>query len=574
VRLAFAALAFAPLVAAAQVTQAQPEPATGFTAKALAHAKRYMVAAGHPLAAEAGLAMLDRGGSAIDAMIATQLVLTLVEPQSSGLGGGAFLLYFDARQKRVHAIDARETAPAGATESLFLRDGQPMPFRDAVVGGRSVGVPGTPRLLEVAHARNGRLAWKTLFEPAIKLAENGFPVSERLHRQAGEYRALAGEPAARAYFFTPDGAPKAAGTVLRNPQLAATLRALAEKGADAFYTGDIARDIVAAVRGHANPGAMTLEDLAAYRVRDVEPLCASYRDRRLCGMPPSSSGGIAVLQMLGILSRFDMASVRPGSPEAAHLLSEAGRLAFADRNRYVGDDRFVDVPVRGLLDPMYLRSRSMLIDPSKSMGLARPGTPPGTKAAFADLPEAELAGTSHISVVDRDGNAVSMTTTIEAIFGSFQMVRGFLLNNELTDFNATPVEDGRLAANAVAPGKRPRSSMAPFVVQHAASGALDMVVGSPGGSYIIGYVAKTLVGAIDWKLDLQSAISLPNMQSRNGPTELEKDMKLEPVADVLKSMGHEVRLVEMPSGLQGIRRTSSGLEGAADPRREGAALGR
>jgi gamma-glutamyltranspeptidase/glutathione hydrolase len=533
-----------------------------------------MVAAGHPLAAQAGLAMLDRGGSAIDAMIATQLVLTLVEPQSSGLGGGAFLLYFDASHKRVHAIDARETAPAGATESLFLRGGQPMPFREAVVGGRSVGVPGTPRLLEVAHARYGRLPWKALFAPAIALAEDGFPISERLSRQAGEYKALAGEPAARAHFFTSDGTPKPAGTVLRNPELAATLRTLAEKGADAFYTGDIARDIVAAVRRHANPGAMTLADLAAYRVRDVEPLCAPYRDRRLCGMPPSSSGGIAVLQMLGILSRFDMAKVRPGSPEAAHLISEAGRLAFADRNRYVGDDRFVDVPVQGLLDPAYLRSRSMLLDPSKSMGLAKAGTPPGARTAFADLPEAEVAGTSHISVVDRDGNAVSMTTTIEAIFGSLQMVRGFLLNNELTDFNLTPVEDDRLAANAVAAGKRPRSSMAPFVVQDAASGALDMVVGSPGGSYIIGYVAKTLVGAIDWKLDLQSAISLPNMQSRNGPTELEKGMKLEPVADVLKSMGHDVRVVEMPSGLQGIRRTSKDLEGAADPRREGVALGR
>ena len=533
-----------------------------------------MVAAGHPLAAQAGLAMLDRGGSAIDAMIATKLVLTLVEPQSSGLGGGAFLLYFDARHKRVHAIDARETAPAAAAESLFLRNAEPMPFREAVVGGRSVGVPGTPRLLEVAHARYGRLPWKTLFEPAIRLAEQGFPVSERLQRQAGEYQALSGEPAARAYFFTPDGTPKPAGTMLRNPELAATLRMLAANGADAFYTGDIARDIVAAVAGHANRGAMTLSDLAAYRVRDVEPLCAPYRDRRLCGMPPSSSGGIAVLQMLGILARFDMAKVRPGSPEAAHLFSEAGRLAFADRNRYVGDDRFVDVPVQGLLDAGYVRSRAMLIDPSKSMGVARPGTPPGTKSAFADLPDAELAGTSHISVVDREGNAVSMTTTIEAIFGSFVMVRGFLLNNELTDFNFNPVEDGRLAANAVAPGKRPRSSMAPFVVQHAKTGALDMVVGSPGGSYIIGYVAKALVGAIDWKLDLQSAISLPNMQSRNGPTELEKGMKLEPVADVLKSMGHDVRVIEMPSGLQGIRRTPSGLEGAADPRREGVALGR
>ena len=533
-----------------------------------------MVAAGHPLAAQAGLAMLDRGGSAVDAMIATQLVLTLVEPQSSGLGGGAFLLYFDAHSRRVHAFDARETAPAGASEALFLRNGSPMPFREAVVGGRSVGVPGTPRLLEVAHARHGKLAWKTLFEPAIKLAEEGFPISGRLHQQAGIYKALAAEPAARAYFFAADGTPKPAGTRLRNPELAATLRALAARGADAFYTGEIARDIVAAVRGHANAGAMTLEDLAGYRVRDVEPLCGPYRDKRLCGMPPSSSGGIAVLQMLGMLSRFDLASVRPGSTQAAHLLSEAGRLAFADRNRYVGDDRFVEVPLHGLLDPAYLHSRSLLIDASRSMGLAKAGTPAGVRAAFADLPEAELAGTSHISVVDRDGNAVSMTTTIEAIFGSFLMVRGFLLNNELTDFNFAPVEDGRLAANAAAPGKRPRSSMAPFVVQDARSGTLDMVVGSPGGSYIIGYVAKALVASIDWKLDPQAAVSLPNMVSRNGPTELEQGMGLEPVADVLKSMGHDVRLVDLPSGLQAIRRTASGLQGGTDPRREGAVLGR
>ena len=555
---ALAALALAPLFALAQLT----------------HAKRHMVAAGHPLAAQAGLAMLDRGGSAVDAMIATQLVLTLVEPQASGLGGGAFLLYLDGRSRRVHAIDARETAPAGAPESLFLRGGQPMPFREAVVGGRAVGVPGVPRLLEVAHARYGRLPWKALFEPAIQLAEAGFPISQRLHRLAGEQAALAAEPAVRDYFFTPEGKLKPAGTILRTPQLAATLRAMADKGADAFYTGEIARDIVAAVRGHANAGSMTLEDLAAYRVRDVDPLCGDYRGKRLCGMPPSSSGGIAVLQMLGLLSRFDLAAVRPSSAEAAHLLSEAGRLAFADRNRYVGDDRFVDVPVRGLLDPAYLGGRSQLIDRSKSIGVAKAGMPAGVKVAFADLPEAEVAGTSHIAVVDRDGNAVSMSSTIEAIFGSVLMVRGFLLNNQLTDFNFAPVEEGRLAANAAAPGKRPRSSMAPFVVQDARSGELELLVGSAGGSYIIGYVAKALVAAIDWQLDPLAALSLPNVLSRNGPTELERGRGLEPVADVLRSMGHDVRMVDMPSGLIAIRRTAAGLQGGADPRREGAALGR
>jgi len=329
---------------------------------------------------------------------------------------------------------------------------------------------------------------------------------------------------------------------------------------------------VAAVRGHANPGTLSAGDLAGYRVRDVEPLCGPDRDWRLCGMAPSSSGGIAVLQILGVLSRFDMAGVRPLSAQAVHLLSEAGRLAFADRNRYVGDDRFADVPTAGLVQADYLASRSRLIAPEKSMGQARPGTPPGLRVAFADDPVDEVPGTSNIAIVDRWGNAVSMTTTIEAIFGSRVMVRGLLLNNQLTDFNFQPVEDGRLAANAVAPGKRPRSSMAPFLV-YGKDGALEMAVGSPGGSLIISYVAKTLVAALDWKLDIQSAIALPNMGSRNGPTEIEKGTELEATLATLKAMGHDARAIDMPSGVQAIRRTKAGWEGGADPRREGLARG-
>ncbi|NJD88850.1 MAG: gamma-glutamyltransferase [Betaproteobacteria bacterium] len=574
-RLALASLlTAASLAATAQVTQTQPEPPTAVTAKALATAKREMVAAGHPLAVEAGLAMLAKGGSAVDAMIATQLVLGLVEPQSSGLGGGAFLLFHDAREKRTLAYDARETAPAGATAGLFLQpDGKPMPFQKAVVGGRSVGVPGVPRLLEVAHARHGRLPWATLFEPAIAIAERGFAISPRLHAHLGERKEMAADPVLRAHFFTPEGAPKPAGTILRNPEAARTLRLVARGGADAFYTGEVAADIVAAVRGHANPGTLSAEDLAGYRVRDVEPLCGPYREWRLCGMPPSSSGGIAVLQILGVLSRFDMAGVRPLSAQAVHLLSEAGRLAFADRNRYVGDDRFADVPTAGLVQADYLASRSRLIAPEKSMGQARPGTPPGLRVAFADDPVDEVPGTSNIAIVDRWGNAVSMTTTIEAIFGSRVMVRGLLLNNQLTDFNFQPVEDGRLAANAVAPGKRPRSSMAPFLV-YGKDGALEMAVGSPGGSLIISYVAKTLVAALDWKLDIQSAIALPNMGSRNGPTEIEKGTELEATLATLKAMGHDARAIDMPSGVQAIRRTKAGWEGGADPRREGLARGR
>jgi gamma-glutamyltranspeptidase/glutathione hydrolase len=481
----------------------------------------------------------------------------------------------DAKGGRTLAMDGRETAPSGAEPRLFVgADGKPMPFQAAVVGGRSVGVPGTPRLLEVAHARHGRLPWAALFQPAIEIAEKGFPMSHRLHTLVGKDKTLAGNAAARAYFFGADGQAKPVGTLLRNPEYAKTLRLLAAKGADAFYAGEVAADIVAAVRGNANPGSMTLEDLAGYRVRDVEPLCGAYRQWKLCGMPPSSSGGIAVLQILGVLEGRDLAAVRPNSAQAVHLLAEAGRLAFADRNRYVGDDRFVDVPVQGLVDRGYLAQRAKLIAAEKSMGKAQPGTPPGLKVVLADDPVDEVAGTSHIAIVDAQGNAVSMTTTIEGFFGSKQMVRGFLLNNELTDFNFQPVEDGRAVANAVAPGKRPRSSMAPFLVYDAKGGRLEQVMGSPGGSLIINYVAKALVATLDWKMDMQSAIALPNFGSRGGPTEIESGTELEGVSAALKAMGHDVRPIDMTSGLAGIRRTATGWEAGADPRREGVARGR
>ena len=534
-----------------------------------------MVVAANPLAADAGAAILARGGSAVDAVIATQLVLGLVEPQASGLGGGAYFLHFDARSKSVTALDGRETAPAGATRELFLKDGKPLAFQEAVVGGRAVGVPGLPRLLEVMHARHGKLPWAALFAPAIALAENGWPLSPRVHGMIAKDKSLAANAAARAYFFTADGQAHPAGTLLRNPAYAKTLRTLAAKGMDAFYAGDIAEDIVKAVSAHpVNPGTLSLADLADYRVRDVEPLCGAYRAHRLCGMPPSSSGGIAVLQMLGVLEGRDLAKVRPDTPEAVHLFAEAGRLAFADRNRYVGDDRFVDVPVRGLVDKAYLADRAKLVADGKAMGRARPGTPAGLKVAFADDDREELPGTSHIVAVDRAGNAVSMTTSIEYYFGSRQMVRGFLLNNQLTDFNFEPLAEGRLTANALAPGKRPRSSMAPFVVTDARTGRLDQVLGSPGGSLIIGYVAKTLVATLDWKLDMQAAIDLPNRGSRGGPTEIEKGTELDAVAGALKAMGHDVRAIDMTSGLAGIRRTKAGWQAGADPRREGVARGR
>ena len=552
----------------------QPEPPSGWSPKQLAHAKKYMVAAAHPLAVEAGLRMLERGGNAIDAMVATQLVLNLVEPSSSGIGGGAFLLFYDAKRKHLFAYDGREVAPAGATPQLFVKpDGKPMAFLEARVGGRSVGVPGTPKLLEIAQLRHGKLQWKQLFDPAIEVAEKGFPITPRFNKLIGDDKGLADEPAARAYFFDAAGEPKAVGTVLKNPEFARTLREIADHGADAFYIGDIAKDVVAAVKSHRNPGTLSLDDLAAYRVREVEPLCGNYREWKLCGMPPSSSGGIAVLQILGMLERFDMAQMRINSTQVVHVVSEAERLAFADRGKFVGDDRFVDVPVKGLVDRGYIAGRSHLITAEKSMGVAQPGEPKGMKIAYAQDAWDEIPGTTQIAIVDGDGNAVSMTTTIESFFGSRVMVRGFLLNNELTDFNFLPVESTGVVANSVAPGKRPRSSMAPFVVFDR-DDRLEMTLGSPGGSLIIGYVTKALIGTLDWKLDMQRAIDLPNFGSRNGPTEVEKGTELESVVPTLKAMGHDVRAIDMTSGLQGIRRARDGWEGGADPRREGVARGR
>ena len=553
---------------------AQPEPSIGRSDRSLAHAPRYMVAAAHPLAVEAGLEILDAGGSAADAAIAVQLVLNLVEPHASGLGGGAYLLHYDARQRAMRAYDGRETAPAAATADLFLREGKPLSFREAVVGGRAVGVPGVPRLLEIAHQQHGKLPWALLFQPAIQLAENGFPLSPRVHALLQRDHGIAEGTAAREYFFTGGGKPKPAGSILRNPEFARTLRALAAGGANAFYGGDIARDLVAAVRNHpVNAGTLAETDLAGYRVHTMPPLCAPYRSYRVCGMPPSSSGGIAVLQILGLLSHHDMPKVAPDSWQAVHLLAEAGRLAFADRNRYVADDRFVKVPVQGLLDPAYLAARAKLIRPDRAMGQAAAGVPPGANVAWADDPVDELAGTSHIAIVDAAGNAVSMTTTIESIFGSRVFVRGFLLNNQLTDFNFSPLENGRVVANAVAPGKRPRSSMAPTLVFDA-QGNLHMIVGAPGGSRIISYVAKTLVAALDWNMNMQAAIALPHFGSRNGPTEIEQGTVYENLAGALTAMGHEVQITDMTSGLHGIMRDKGGWQGGADPRREGVAKGR
>lgn len=561
--------------------RAAPEIATGWEAKAPAVAQDFMISAANPLAAKAGYDMLKRGGAAIDAAIATQAVLTLVEPQSSGIGGGAFMLYWDKDTRRLTSWDGRETAPAAASAERFMAAGdRPMDFYDAVVGGLSVGVPGVLRMLEEAHAREGRLPWADLFQPAIELAESGFAVSPRLHALLAEDEHLRKMPAARAYFYGEDGEPPRVGSLLRNPDLAATFRVIAEGGADAFYEGPLARAIVAAVNGaERNPGDIALSDLAGYEAKERPPVCTAYRGNLVCGMGPPSSGGIAVAQILGMLDTLSPALVdRPLSVKTVHYLTQAERLAFADRNRYVADSDFVDVPVAGLLSKPYLRQRAKLMEMEDITAEPEPGTPPGLQPAqtamLGDDASPELPSTSHISIRDAHGDALSMTTSVENAFGSRVMVEGFLLNNQLTDFSFTPRdEDGTLIANRVEPGKRPRSSMAPTIVLSQRAQPM-LLTGSPGGSRIIGYVASSVMSAIDWDLGPQEAASLPHAQSRGGATELEEGTVAEVLAEGLRERGHEIRTPEMTSGLQIIEiRPDGRLLGGADPRREGVALG-
>lgn len=517
-------------------------------AREAAVATRFMVAAAHPLAVEAGYEVLKRGGSAVDAAVAVQMVLGLVEPESSGIGGGAFMLHWSAKERKLRSYDGRETAPAAARPGRFMRDGKPMAFHEAAVGGQSVGVPGVLRMLELAHRRHGKLPWEPLFLPAIRLADNGFMVSPRLYAAYQADQDLRRDPEAGSLYYG-----KRAGDRLKNPQYADTLRELARGGAEVFYKGDIAKEVVLTVRTHAKPGDLTEEDLAAYRAVEREPLCAPYREWRVCSMGPPSSGGVAVLQILGLLERIPFARAPPHSAQAVHYFSEAGRLAYADRARYLGDPDFVAVPLAGLLDPGYLDRRAALIG-ERSVRRATPG-------------DTEAPGTSHFSIVDADGDIVSMTTTIEASFGSRIMVRGFLLNNELTDFDFAPG-----GPNQVAGRKRPRSSMAPTIVFDRA-GDVRLVIGSPGGPWIINFVAKALVGVLDWGLDVQSAIELPNFGSRNAATQLERGSRYEALGPELERRNHPVETLRLPSGLHGIERVSGGWRGGADPRREGTAKG-
>ena len=573
----------------------QPEGSSGYTEKPGWATEKFAVAAANPLATDAGYQILKAGGSAVDAAIAVQMVLTLVEPQSSGIGGGAFLLHYDG--KAVEAYDGRETAPAAADEKLFLgADGKPLPFYDGVVGGRSVGVPGTVRMLEMAHKQHGKLPWATLFQPAITLAEGGFKVSARLNTLVKADAHLKKDPVAAAYFYKADGDARDVGVNLRNPELAAVLRRIAAEGSKALHEGAIAQAIVDKVQKHpTNPGKLSLADLAGYQPKKRDALCHDYqvqsKDFRVCGFPPPSSGAIAIGQILGILKNTDAAAkpLQDGLPSAdwLHLYTEASRLAFADRAQYVADPDFVQPPAgswSSLLAPAYLAERAKLIGP-QSMKVAQPGNPGAVKTSYAPMPDQPEYGTSHISIVDAQGNALAMTTTIEDQFGARQMVTtnaarsgGFLLNNELTDFSFAPTDaQGQPIANRVQPGKRPRSSMSPTLVFDKATGELLMSGGSPGGAAIIHYTAKTLYGVFNWGLMPQQAINLPNFGSLNGPTLLEEKRFPAATVEALRARGAEVREMNMTSGLQAITRGNAHGKkvwmGGADPRREGVVMG-
>ena len=568
----------------------QPEAASGSTDKPGWAYRRQAVAAANPLATDAGSQILRAGGSALDAAIAVQLVLGLVEPQSSGIGGGAFLMHFDGR--RVQAFDGRETAPAGAHAQQFLGDdGKPMPFDEALLSGHAVGVPGAVRMLEAAHRQHGVLPWAQLFEPAITLAEQGFRVSARLHTLLQADPHLRKDPLAARFFYNAQGQAWPVGHLLRNPEYAHVLRRIATEGSRALHEGAVAQAIVARSAQPPRPGSLSLQDLQAYQPREREALCFDHTARarayRICGFPPPSSGQIAIGQILGLLERTmpqgpDWLNGQP-SADFVHRYTEASRLAFADRAQHVADPDFVPAPAgewRSLLAPGYLQTRARLIGP-QSMKTATPGQPAGALTSFAPMPGQPEYGTSHISVVDAQGRAVAMTTTIEAAFGARRMVStdpsrpgGFLLNNQLTDFSLAPADaQGRPIANRVEPGKRPRSSMSPTLVFDRSSGQLVMSGGSPGGALIIHYTAKLLAGTLQGGLDAQQAINLPNFGSLNGPTLLEAGRFGPAMVQALQARGHEVREMDMTSGLQAIERTASGWFGGADPRREGVVLG-
>ena len=538
-------------------------------------AANFMVSVACPHAAEAGRAVLRHGGTAIDAAVAIQAMLTFSEPTESGIGGGAFLLYRDAASGTMTVFNGRETAPMAAQPDRFTVLGQPLPLPLAIPTGAAFGVPGTLALLWDAHQQHGQLPWPELFEPAIEAAETGIPYPPALlQRVRADYSIQFFGDLRRHFVYQARGeAP-----VFRNPDLAETLRRLAEEGPDLFYRGELTDEMVRTARARRPfRSDITAADFDAYRVQQQQPVCGSYRGHTLCGPPPPSSGGIAVLQILGMLESFDLRRYQPDDPEALHLIAEASRLAFADRFLYLGDPDFTDIPVQALIDPDYLRKRAALIDPARAMTDAFPGDPLHMIPEQEELPipdEPESQGTTHFSVADRYGNWVSMTSSIEAPFGNRMMTNGFLLNNQLTDFTFRPVFDGQPHPNAVAGGKRPRSSMSPFFVLDP-EGELRLIVGSRGGSRIIGYVVQTLIGVLDWDLSIQQAAALPNMVHRGDALELEAGTPYETLRPALQALGHRVRITPMQSGVHGIEwlPATAQYRGGADPRLDGIATG-
>ena len=536
---------------------------------------KHMVTSANPFASDAGLEILRRGGSAVDAATAVQMVLTLVEPQSSGIGGGAFMLHYDDNSKTLEAYDGRETAPSEVDSTLFLTDaGTPASKRDVIPGGRSAGAPGVIRMLALAHGEHGALPWKDLFDPAIRLASEGFPVSPRLREMVSKDQNLKKFKASRDYFYGPDGEAWPVGHVLKNPALAATLRLIAREGPEVFYRGEIAREIVAAVRGsEINPGRLSADDIAGYQPKKRDVVCAPYRAWRICGMPPPSSGGVAVIQILKTLEGDAVAALEPETAEAANLIAEAARLAYADRATYLADSDFVDVPIDALVDGKYLAGRRALIEPGSVMASAPAGKPLGKPMSFRTAEPSEVPATTHYSIVDGMGNVVALTSSVESAFGNRMMVRGFMLNNQLTDFTFAPEKDGLAVANRVEAGKRPLSSMSPTIVFDA-EGRPVITLGSPGGPLIISFVAKTLIGVLDWGMGIQEAINLSNYIHFGNALYVERGSALAAKSAELEALGYVMTEGALTSGLHGVvihyqDDGSRWLEGGADPRREG-----
>lgn len=552
----------------------EPEAATGVINKKISSGEQFMVAAANPYAVDAGKRIIEAGGSAIDAAVAIQAMLTLVEPQSSGIGGGGFIMYWDNTNKQLHTFDGREVAPKKIDPNVFFKDGKPMSWRDAVVGGKSVGVPGVLKALEDAHEKFGKLPWQTLFSDTIDLSSKGFVVSPRLARLVElDLHPGVNEFTETNDYFKPQGKPVAKGDVKQNPKLANTLTLIGSQGTDAFYKGELAEKIAAAVNQVSiNPGTLSASDLAEYKVIQRQPMCNPYRAYKICSMAPPSSGGVTMYQILKLLENFTLSELSPSSAEFVHLFTQASALAYADRADYIADLDFMGIDAQALVDETYIMKRASQIGVNTRYKKAEAGSPYETIAYGTD-DAYELDSTSHISIVDKQGNAVSMTASIEFMFGSGIMVEGFLLNNQLTDFAINPLQDGKLVLNRAEPGKRPRSAMSPTMVFDE-NNKLSLVIGSPGGSRIINYVAQTIVNVLDFDMDIQEAINAPRITNRNDRTSLEKGTPIASIKESLEALGHEVRVVDLNSGLHGIQIKNGKLYGAADPRREGKAEGK